>query len=104
MSGCNSPSTGYSCTGSDTPDESDPSLACSFGEAGNAGSTVYCCLTADTFSSSTCAPDSTVAGCQPGSYGFSCVGSDTPDQTDGTLTCSTGVAGNAGSTLYCCTN
>ncbi len=101
--GCSSPSTGYSCTGSDTPADSDATLECSVGEAGNAGSTVYCCLSG-TFSSSSCAPDSTVAGCQGGSFGFSCLASDSPDDTDSTLVCSTGVAGNAGATLYCCTD
>ncbi|HEY4016409.1 MAG TPA: hypothetical protein VGM06_23905 [Polyangiaceae bacterium] len=103
VAGCGSPSTGYSCTGADTPADSDPTLACSVGEAGNAGSTIYCCLSGS-FTASTCGPDDTVAGCAPGSFGFSCAASDTPDQTDSTLVCSVGVAGNAGSTLYCCTD
>jgi hypothetical protein len=50
----------------------------------------------------TCAPDYTVAGCVSGSIGFSCTGTDSPDMGDPSLTCSVGVAGNAGSTLYCC--
>jgi hypothetical protein len=101
---CTGSATGFSCTGSDQPEDSDSSLTCSVPISGNAGSTLYCCVSGFAFSSSTCAPDSTVTGCEAGSYGFSCTGSDTPDQTDSSLTCSTPVDGNAGSSLYCCTN
>jgi hypothetical protein len=93
---------GYSCTGSDTPDQTDPTLICSVGEAlsGNeTGLTGYCCVTA--FASTvTCAPDPTVTGCVSPSIGFSCTGSDTPDDGDMTLICSCGVG--TGPTLYCC--
>ncbi len=58
--------TGYSCTGSDEPEDSNSSLICSSGTDGNAGSTLYCCLHA--VSGTTCGPDSTVAGCAPGSF------------------------------------
>jgi hypothetical protein len=92
---------GYSCLGSDTPDEADSTLICSDGSPGNAGSTLYCCLTLTT---GTCGADPTVTGCDDFSVGFSCTGSDTPSQDDPTLDCSTGVPGNAGSTLFCCTN
>jgi hypothetical protein len=92
---------GYSCTGSDTPDESDSTLICSQGEAGNAGSTIYCC--ADAFpTTSSCEEDPTVSGCEPPSIGFSCASTDTPTDADPTLNCSAGTPGNAGSTLYCC--
>src|SRR5271167_3758029 len=62
---------GYSCTGSDTPDETDPTLICSVGEPLSGDETGYCCVTA--FASTvTCAPDPTVAGCVSPSIGFSC--------------------------------
>jgi hypothetical protein len=98
VDGCTS-GTGYSCTGTDRPEDSDSSLFCSDGVAGNAGATLYCCVT---LSISTCAPDYTVQGCVPGSIGFSCTSTDAPQDGDPSLNCSVGVAGNAGSTLYCC--
>ena len=86
---------GYSCDNGDTPS----GLDCSDGVVDSSGLTDYCCIQ---FSSSTCAPDGTVTGCDASSYGFSCTGSDTPDEADSSLNCSMGVAGNAGSTLFCC--
>jgi hypothetical protein len=104
VTGCSGSSTGYSCTGSDTPEDSDSTLECSVGIAGNAGSTLFCCLGAPSTANS-CAPDETVSGCAGGSYGFSCtVSTDNPMDAYSDLTCSTGVAGNAGSTLFCCTD
>jgi hypothetical protein len=91
---------GYSCTGSDTPDQADPTLICSAGEPLSGDETGYCCVTA--FASTvTCAPDSTVMGCASPSIGFSCTGTDTPDDGDMTLICSCGVISGS-STLYCC--
>jgi hypothetical protein len=43
-----------------------------------------------------------VQGCTGNSYGFSCSGSAIPSQADTSLTCSAGVPGNGGLTLYCC--
>jgi hypothetical protein len=51
-------------------------------------------------SGSSCAVDGTVS-CSDGT-GYSCISSDTPDQSDPSLLCNDGVPGNAGSTLYCC--
>jgi len=104
---CTGGADGYSCTSTDAPDDSDPTLECSIGVADptTATSTDYCCLPS-TFSwgTSTCAQDDSVTGgcTTAGSYGFSCTGSDTPDQTDMTLTCSTGVADPDGNTDFCC--
>jgi hypothetical protein len=93
--------TGYSCTGSDSPDDSDSTLICSSPVDGNAGSELYCC--ADAFpSTSSCAEDPTVTGCPPPSIGFSCTSTDTPMDADPSLTCGPPADGNAGSTLYCC--
>jgi hypothetical protein len=97
---CTGSAQGWSCTGSDTPDQDQTGLVCSTGTAGN-GDTQYCCIP---FTSTTCMQDSTVQGCQAGSYGFSCTGTDTPSQNDSSLDCSTGTAGNNGETLYCCSD
>jgi hypothetical protein len=86
---------GYSCDTGDTPAGMD----CSDGVVDSSGLTDYCCIE---FTSSSCAQDDTVSGCDDTSYGFSCTGSDTPEDADSSLNCSMGVAGNAGSTLYCC--
>jgi hypothetical protein len=48
--------------------------------------------------------DSTVQGCQAGSFGFSCHGLTTPQQADSSLNCSSGTADSNGETLYCCTD
>jgi hypothetical protein len=50
----------------------------------------------------TCAADASVTGCAAGSSGFSCAGTDTPDQADADLTCVPQAAGLTGATLYCC--
>ncbi|MGO9832866.1 MAG: hypothetical protein ACLP1X_01485 [Polyangiaceae bacterium] len=109
VTGCADPSTGYSCTGTDPPDEADPTLECSIGVADATDATLldYCCLTGVTFTAGTCSQDDTVGDCTtPGSFGFKCAGSDTPDSDDSSLTgCSTGVPDADGtSTDYCCTN
>ncbi len=100
VQGCTDGAFGYSCDNADTPDQTNPNLDCSVGIVDSSGLTDYCCID---FSSSTCAPDPTVSGCVGTSFGFSCTGSDSPDETDSSLVCSQGEPGNAGSTLYCCT-
>lgn len=91
--------TGFSCTGSDSPDQSDSSLVCS--EPSSDGSnTDYCCTPYS--SGGTCMQDSTVTGCTSGSYGFSCTGSDSPSSTDSSLTCSTPTTDPNGGMDYCC--
>ncbi len=100
---CSAGGNGFSCTGSDMPDTS--SLICSDGTAGAGmgGATGFCCIPAAT-TTTTCAEDATVTGCVAGSFGFSCTGSDAPQAAYTNLTCSTATAGNAGSSLYCCTD
>ncbi len=101
VQGCSGSSFGFSCTGTDTPDQTDSSLTCSTATPGNNGESLYCCIG---FTSSTCSADSSVQGCTGSSFGFSCTGTDTPDQADSSLTCSTATAGDNGESLYCCTN
>jgi hypothetical protein len=94
---------GYSCTGGDRPEDSSSSLICSYGTAGNAGATLYCCLHAAPPSETSCRPDSTVTGCAPGSFGFSCAdSSEPPNAAYSSLRCSAPMPGNAGAALYCC--
>jgi hypothetical protein len=96
---------GFSCSGNDSPDEDDPSLSCSVGVLDSDGNIDYCCLSGVTFVSSSCSPDAAVADCQPGSYGFSCSDpSEAPEDSDSSLTCSTGVDEGNGLIAYCCTN
>ncbi len=107
---CSGSATGYSCNAGDPPpDANDSSLVCS--EPTSAGDLdTYCCYSYTVASGSTCEQDDTVSsGCQPGSYGFSCTGSDTPDQDFGSnLNCSGATAGTdaqgASASLYCCTD
>ena len=101
VAGCTGGSYGYSCSGSDTPTQGNQNLDCSAPATTGNGSLLYCCIE---FSSNTgsCAPDASVAGCG-NSYGFSCTGTDTPDQTR-PLTCSTATAGPNNELLYCCSN
>jgi hypothetical protein len=95
--------TGYSCTGTDRPEDSVSSIFCSDGQAGNAGSTLYCCLSKDT-ADTTCGDDPTVS-CPGGGFGFSCSdATEPPTQAYPSLNCSSPVAGNAGSATYCCTD
>jgi hypothetical protein len=96
---CAGGATGFSCTGGATPDTS--SLTCSTGTDMPDGTTGYCCIDFSG-SSSTCSPDDSVSGCESPSYGFSCAGSDTPDETDSSLTCSSGVVASDGYTEFCC--
>src|SRR6185437_13252567 len=91
--------TGYSCAPGDNPENSDSSLVCSDG-TDVSGATLYCCVQ---FVSSTCEPDDTVVGCAGDSFGFSCTGTDTPDEADPTLVCSQPTDGGD-ALLYCCTD
>jgi hypothetical protein len=105
--GCASGTYGYSCTpDSPPPDYSVSSIVCSI-PAVTSTADDYCCATLSATSSSTCSQDSSVTGCQDGSFGFSCTGTDTPDQSYSTdLSCSDGVVGQDAfgndATLYCC--
>ena len=103
---------GYSCAAGDNPPDSvDSSLVCSVPTTVGTEDT-YCCYTntVTASSSATCVQDPSVTqNCSGDSFGFSCTGSDTPDEDFGSnLNCSqpvsgTDASGNAAS-LYCCTD
>ena len=98
--------TGYSCaTGAAPPDSQDATLVCSTATNAN-GVDTYCCYTDTNTASGTCTDDPSIVGCQPNSegtpsYGFSCTGTDTPDQDFSNITCSTPTDGTS-ATNYCC--
>lgn len=98
---CDPGTDGVDCVGGANPEAAYPGYICSAPAPQSDGSDGYCCATG--FSGSTCAQDLSVAGCVDPSVGFSCAGTDTPDQADPALNCSAGVADpNTGDTLYCC--
>ncbi len=78
--GCKGSSIGFSCTGTTSPDQGDPSLVCSAGTASGSAS-LFCCASY-TPSIGTCAQDATVQGCPSPSIGFSCSGSDSPQMVN----------------------
>jgi hypothetical protein len=103
---------GYSCgAGDNPPDSTNPLLVCSVPTTvGNEDT--YCCYTNTVVvtSSATCVQDPSVTqNCSGDSFGFSCTGSDTPDQDFGSnLNCSSPTSGMDASgtpaSLYCCTD
>jgi hypothetical protein len=100
VEGC-SGSAGFSCSTNIAPDQADPTLVCSNGVPGGRGLILYCCVP---FQSTSCAPDPTVRDCPGSSIGFSCTGSQTPEDADPNLVCGPGTVGNAGALLYCCSD
>jgi hypothetical protein len=98
---CDAGSDPYDCAAGDNPETYDASLRCSDPSPQSDGTDGFCCATG--FSGSTCAQDPTVSGCGYPSVGFSCTGSDTPDQADATLVCSSApIDPTTGDSLYCC--
>ncbi|HLK37703.1 MAG TPA: hypothetical protein VKU41_13175 [Polyangiaceae bacterium] len=92
---------GYSCKGSDTPQQSDSTLTCGAATAGNAGSSLYCCSSSSTINDAgICAPSS-AATCTGGATGYACTGTNTPTTANPSLSCGSGTPGGS-STLYCC--
>jgi hypothetical protein len=100
--GCGGSSLGLSCTGPqmERPGQESGSLVCSQGVPGTKGDTLYCCANFP-LSPTTCEPDFTVQ-CGASTLGFFCLGSDTPESINPTLTCTSGTAGTSGGTVYCC--
>jgi hypothetical protein len=108
VASCVGGASGYSCSGTDTPDQSDASLICSAGVVGTGateGDLDYCCIQYASAVTTTCVADSNVMGCMGASIGFSCAGGDTPELGYPDFTCSVGVPGTgatAADTIYCC--
>jgi len=91
---CMGGTSGYSCSGADTPAQAN-AVVCEPGKArGNV--TTYCC---GAYASATCTHSTTVTGCPD--YAFSCTGTAKPWDTDARLRCGQGNA-SGDSMLFCC--
>jgi hypothetical protein len=100
--GCGDPAIGYSCAGTDRPD-GNASLACTSGEPTKEGATSFCCIPFQP-AAAACQSNPDVIRCgSDQSYGFSCIGSLTPESENPALTCepSTPATGTT-ETTYCC--
>ena len=95
VEGCAGVAIGYSCVGTDSPNKTNASLACSVPKRAASGATESCCLPFPIAAG--CDEDDAVTGCGPGSYGFSCTGDVTPDKLNETLRCH-----GAGAGQFCC--
>ena len=101
VTACPAGTTGYSCTGSSTPLENNPSLSCGSGASGSAVTTLYCCTSAaGVDAGGSCSPVAG-SGCA-NSTEYTCTGSVTPVQSNPSLACGPGIVGTGGATLYCC--
>jgi len=108
VTGCDYPSYGFSCTGSDTPDTEDASLTCSADQ----GTGTFCCVDAYSNSSSGttsgggfvaatgCTEDDTL-DCVGGAFGYACGAGDNPENEDPTLSCSV-PSPNGSEDDFCC--
>jgi len=91
---CAGGTSGYSCSGVDTPAQAS-FVVCEPGKA-RGSVTTYCC---GAHASATCMHSSTVSGCPD--YAFSCTGTAKPWDTDNRLRCGLG-SESLGSTHFCC--
>jgi hypothetical protein len=100
VSGCITPSIGFSCVGSAPPQQFDASLTCSTAVGGVGGATLYCCDTAGAAPITTaCVADGNVPCGTAGPMGYTCPSGAAPDPS---LNCSTGTMESNGETAYCC--
>lgn len=110
--------TGFECSGSGLPNEgqlgvdesrSDAPLLCSLPSSARVGVTSYCCFTpTQPPVGATCFQDQAVEGCLSGAFGFSCTGTDTPEEDYPRVQCTASPTHgvdprNAPALLYCCT-
>ena len=94
---CAGNSVGYSCTGADTPAQSN-SVICS-AETEQGGKKAFCCRG---FQSTSCKIDITISGCSQ-QYPFRCTGTQTPSDVDSGLQCAKGAQfGGSDSVGFCC--
>jgi hypothetical protein len=90
---CGSGTSGYTCTGTDTPAQA-ASIVCDPGKAGGTDTT-YCC---GTYTASGC---TLTGGC--GDYAFDCTGAAQPYQSNfPSLRCGPANPGLSDDTIYCC--
>jgi len=89
---------GYSCSGVDTPAQSNGTLVCHHGMPVGA-KTSYCCLE---FTALTCSLFPGIGACGSDRYGFSCSNNGRPETTDRYLSCGMGTQSLNDTTLFCC--
>jgi len=89
----------FSCTGTATPWDSDPSLRCGPANPTSGGATIFCCSVRDSAAPNTCSVDATIP-CSP-TTGYACTGTDAPSDDDPSLVCGTPTV-YQGKSLYCC--
>jgi hypothetical protein len=109
-SSCGDPAFGFSCTGTDSPDQTDPTLICSDPTTDpTTGDSLYCCTDGYTPPSSSggtipagCAADGSVS-CTGNAFGYSCAPGDNPEVEDPSLSCSIPETDPAtGNDVFCC--
>ena len=91
---CTGGTSGYSCSGVDTPAQANTVL-CEPGKS-RGSETTYCC---GAYTSPSCTHSTTVSGCPE--YAFSCTGTAKPWDTDDRIRCGPG-SESIGATLFCC--
>jgi hypothetical protein len=99
IAGCVGDSFGFRCSGPESPDEADASLACSAGTP-SGGDTLYCCDSA--VLPPTCAAcqagTAGCVGCEGVAIAYSCAAGVTPEQLDPALVCEPGPSALS----FCC--
>jgi hypothetical protein len=93
---CDAGAYGVTCDAGAELATDDPSYICSTPTMNSDGSSGYCCV--ENFTDSSCTADPSL-DCQDPSIGFTCTGTDSPSDSDTTLTCST-PGGNG--MQFCC--
>jgi len=94
---CVGAATGFMCLGDDSPGVNDATIACDVGVAGEAGSTVHCCV--PFLQSGAGCQERQDVGCIAGSFGFSCQGAQRPETFNAVLSCE---SAPSGASTYCC--
>jgi len=94
---CDASHTGYSCTGADTPAQSNTALVC-IPEGSSNGKNGYCC---SAYAPSECSLQLTLTGCGS-KYAFYCKGKAKPPDTEPALVCDPGQPALNDQTAYCC--
>jgi hypothetical protein len=91
---CQGQGDGYTCSGNDTPEDDFSGVQCGAPVTTSLGSASYCCTTM-------CQPDGSI-DCSGNGIGFSCTGSESPDQDFTGLSCGDGATENSGVVTFCC--
>jgi hypothetical protein len=102
VSDCTGVAIGYSCAGPDAPAGANASVTCGPATPPGPGETSHCCIPFAK-SMAACDEDDAVPGCDAaGSFGFSCAGAASPDETNPALHCSAGAPAAGGGATFCC--